>query len=261
MSRDDQNIAPLSKEVARAAAKYKEVGFVKERISANPTLLDLTTPDAYGLTVIHHATRNGDIKEMQLLIATLKAKGGNISKILEQVTIVEDSDILGGSNVYHYAAVSKNVGMMNLLLDNDVAPHLLFAPNKSSFTSFHYAAQFGENEMVRLIMQKAAEIFEKGAEVVLKKKNKDGNDAMSLAVLKGRHQVVTTLLEIKGFRTNVLGSGVINKAIENNDQEMILLLTPHVLEGLKSASAVPNSSPASATAHAHAHAGAGAGRF
>jgi ankyrin repeat protein len=177
-------------------------------ISRTETALDVNAQDKLGRSALHWAAARGEVECAKLLAPSTKP-------------ILHDKD---GWTPLHEAVIRRHNNVVEVLLQNG---HSADIRDKRERTVLHWAAEYGNREVVRMLVEKGLaktivnlidkehdsalhraarngykiiieELVQCGADILLK--NMKGHTAFSLAVEKGRQEAAMFLLQNKDFK-------------------------------------------------------------
>ena len=139
-----------------------------------------------------------------------------VEKFLAQDARVDDRD-MSGLTPLHWAAWYGNTDVVELLLDKGADIHSKWRRN--GMTSLHYAAAYGQNEAVELLIARGADV---------NARNKYGGTPLSATTTgRGKWKEVVELLIANGALVNTKNRGgltPLHSAVINGQPEVLELL-------------------------------------
>ncbi|WP_341817802.1 ankyrin repeat domain-containing protein [Wolbachia endosymbiont (group A) of Pherbina coryleti] len=140
------------------------------------------TRDKNGMTPLHHAAANGDVKTAKYLIDD----GANVD--------AQDKD---GLTPLHYAATYGYVEIAEYLIDNGAG---VDAQDKDGVTPLHYAAAKSAKESVKLLIKRKANI---------NAQDKDGHTPLYFAVANDNKELAKLLIKYGADRSLIKDEGLV----------------------------------------------------
>ncbi len=140
------------------------------------------TRDENGMTPLHHAAANGDVKTAKYLIDD----GANVD--------AQDKD---GLTPLHYAATYGYVEIAEYLIDNGAG---VDAQDKDGVTPLHYAAAKSAKESVKLLIKRKANI---------NAQDKDGHTPLYFAVANDNKELAKLLIKYGADRSLIKDEGLV----------------------------------------------------
>ena len=195
-----QGLSPENLNKIRSAARMGELQqlqtLITEDVKGDP-LLSSNEGDFMGLTPLHWAVAAGSTKNRLECVQFLIDSGAN----------VEESNRLG-NNALHYAAATRKVECMKLLLG--AKSDIIDNKGESGQTALHMSAAKGDIEGVELCLQYKANVNARDV-------NED--TALHLAVRMGQNECINLLIKSGADVSAINSKGV--KASEEKEAELI----------------------------------------
>lgn len=155
-----QDIVPPDTASTRQAAEEErerqEIQTVRELLDNSPDLVDQL--DQYGFSRLHTAVRLGRLRLAEFLItrhASLELQHQNNS----EVNLMGQKELTHRSRALHLAAVTTNLAMARLLLDQGAE---VDSQDGRGSTSLKLAARAGRGDMVKLLCDRGAKVNYQG---------------------------------------------------------------------------------------------------
>ncbi|TMW66552.1 hypothetical protein Poli38472_004317 [Pythium oligandrum] len=193
---------PDGKEL-REAAQKGDVTIVKELLDKGAAV---TSSDKYGCTALHHASKNGHLGVVRVLLG-------------HEACDVNASDKYG-LTALHRASVFGQLDVVRVLLGHEACD--VNALTKKGGTALHYASEDGQLDVVRVLLgHEACEV---------NASDKDGKTALHDASVFGQLDVVRVLLGHEACEVNASdkdGKTALHYASRNGQLDVVRVLLGH----------------------------------
>ena len=134
---------------------------------------DLHMDDDDGWSVLHCATKSGDLELFQYLTE----RGGSVNSVTKK-----------GSNCLHIAAINSHLRLCKMLLENYNFD--LHIKDDNGWSLLHCAAKTGDIELFQYLTEKGSNIYQQ---------NRDGMNCLHIAVVNGCFRLCKVLLKTCNF--------------------------------------------------------------
>ncbi|KAJ7386324.1 Transient receptor putative cation channel sub A member 1 [Desmophyllum pertusum] len=221
------------------AAVLSDVGVMELLLKVPSSAYLITDKDDKSFTPVHYAAKNGQSKNISLLMATNKAAAGVASNDLD--TPLHIAAKYGWLPIVESLLVGRNIRMINLQNNkgntplhlacfnghDQVAEYLLsqgatIEKDQNQKTALHLAANQGSKRCVMSILAKHPDC------VNALEENK--NTALNLASFHGHDEIVKYLLSLKNqeILMNAFNQNVLDIALNEEKKDVAMVIAEHV---------------------------------